>query len=75
MALTSAQALVATGHKQGKIEGQLLLLMAQLEQKSGPLPAEAVAALQSLPEARLTRVGLQLLNAQPQPLLNYTTRN
>lgn len=72
MAMTSAQVLIAKGHKEGlkegrqegKIEGQLLLLMAQLEQKFGPLSENKVAALQSLPEARLTQIALQLLNAQ-----------
>jgi hypothetical protein len=38
--------------------------MAQLEQKFGPLSENKVAALQSLPEARLTQIALQLLNAQ-----------
>jgi len=84
MAVTSAQVLIATGHKQGKIEGrqegkiegkiegrqegkiegQFLLLMALLEQKFGPLPAEVIDTLQSMPEVRLTQIGLQLLTAQ-----------
>jgi predicted transposase YdaD len=72
MAATSAQVLEARGRKQGRIEGKLEgklegkseMLMAQLEQKFGLLPAETVTALQSMSEAQLTRVGLRLLSAQ-----------
>lgn len=80
MAVTSAQVLIAKGHKEGvkagrqegliegrqegKIEGQLLLLMALLEQKFGALSEDKVAALPSMPEAKLTQIGFQLLTAQ-----------
>ena len=60
MAMTGAQAL----EEKGRREGQQLLLLAQLEQKFGSLPASIINKVQAMTEPQLREIGLQILTVQ-----------
>jgi len=51
------------GLAKGRQEGELLLLMRQINQRFGPVTAPVRKRIEALPAARLEKIGLRLLDA------------
>jgi len=72
MVLTGTQYLLRKGREEGRVEGreeglrigQSELLLAQMEDKFGELPADVVTAVQALPLAKLKELAHQILHAE-----------
>jgi hypothetical protein len=52
------------GRREGRVEGQCFLVLAQLEQKFGTIPASVVRKVQAMTETMLREIGLRILTAQ-----------
>ena len=71
MAVTSAQVLIATGHKQGhkegkiegKIEGRNEIMLEQLAMKFGPLSDDVIAAVNALSDQKARELARKVLTA------------
>lgn len=52
------------GEQRGVLKGQRELIRNLLEERFGPLPSEAIAALDTLPHERLVQLGRALMSAK-----------
>jgi hypothetical protein len=56
--------LIRNGVRQGRVEGQVEMLLSQIEKRFGKIPAAVAQRIAALKPAQLKRVGLRLLDAQ-----------
>ncbi len=55
---------IRQGLRQGRVEGQMEMLLSQIQKRFGRIPPAVAQRLAALKPAQLKRVGLRLLDAQ-----------